>query len=410
MKGVGDFLRKCDKFRKTVEDNSTASCVGGVLTFLVPMATLIYAVVVATQAAEREYPTQLFTKVFPSSRSNERFYLPQTVCVASEGCWVMGLITLDALDEGDAGTGTSPLPSPTPAPAEPPTVGPTPPAAPGTPDPGTPPPDPGTSPPDPGTPPPDPGTPPPDPGAPGVRRRLHSGQDRRLTTRVCRYYEEGEELLDEDRIIYYDSDPISAMTALWVGGEDFVFSYRVQEVTKISRELEVDSISPATSIGPGSEAPYKIFKGSSLMNLVLYEGLQERVESWTNTVTSEDGDIDDPFTFVCCLSAAEQDIVDRRGNVLVGDAYRPSCSSDQAKYVRLKPFPTYQVVEVLDPLTFESLWPLIGGIVSIFDATAAAIVAVYLFARSRSRAADEQDAPVTTTAVKVVSGREMAYA
>ena len=95
-------------------------------------------------------------------------------------------------------------------------------------------------------------------------------------------------------------------------------------------------------------------------------------------MTSEDGDVDEPMRIVCCHSESEQDIVDNEWNTLSAAHIGLIVQVSTQNTCDWKPFPTYQVVEVLDPLTFAAMWPLIGGVVSIFDATAA-IVALWLF-------------------------------
>eukprot|EP01051_Picozoa_sp_SAG22_P027357 SAG22_NODE_9118_length_609_cov_1.080392_1_plen_174_part_01 len=58
------------------------------------------------------------------------------------------------------------------------------------------------------------------------------------TPRQCRYYAQGEALLDADRIVYTTADTVDTFHAIW-RDENFGLSYDVDKVSEYSRELPV---------------------------------------------------------------------------------------------------------------------------------------------------------------------------
>jgi hypothetical protein len=111
--------------------------------------------------------------------------------------------------------------------------------------------------------------------------------------RQCRYYTEGEALTEDDRIVYNTPDTVDTMHVIW---EDvnFGLSYDVDKVVDISRTLTIESNKAATKLDQSTAKAHKVYKGSTQFHLVRTTGVDGTVvNTWTNSVTSEDGTPDD---------------------------------------------------------------------------------------------------------------------
>uniref|UniRef100_A0A7S1XKP2 Uncharacterized protein n=1 Tax=Phaeomonas parva TaxID=124430 RepID=A0A7S1XKP2_9STRA len=318
---VKDTLRGLDKFKKPYEDDSTATVCGGVLTIFVPIATLIFMALYFEQLRTAEYPSTLYTKVFPGSDGQrEMNFLPTTKCTASSGCWVTGFQS--ELQGGSTN------------------------------------------------------------GQPAERR--------------CRYYQQGEELIDADRVIYYSSDPIDVLTVAWHSDSNFGLSYEVNNVVGYSAELDVQTTEAAGAIDENSANAYKIYKGSNLMSLVRTIGVDDTtVDTWTNTVTSEDG-TPDTASNICCSSNT---IYDSDNNLLTGSQYTNPCAEPQAYQTRIQPYPTYTEIDIIDPFDFNNWWPDIGGTFSMFDLIAGLVAGFYAGQVAKKKEKEEEEA---AAAVEIV--------
>jgi hypothetical protein len=255
--------------------------------------------------------------------------------------------------------------------------------------------------------------------------------------RKCYWIAQGEAIADLHSRFYYSSDPIDTFTVAWTydadlgAGVNFGVSYEVDEVVGRYDPLDVKTTKAAVSLEmtdpAGKEMPFKIYKGTAMLNLVRTIGLDEKVDSWTSTVTSEDG-TPDAQANLCChpmdvTAAATGDVISDSAYKLgtrcadsntrrrltgpdggpgdgdggpgdgggpgdanggnPGDAAGPGAapgpnpggdSTDKVYQVRLSPFPTFSKTTLEQPLTFLNLWTILGGAMATMDLVGSIII------------------------------------
>ena len=202
----------------------------------------------------------------------------------------------------------------------------------------------------------------------------------------CYYLKEGEVIPKEHRILVHDSDPVDSFSALWSqekagdSTQNFGFSYDVTSVEKAGLKLKTKTIKGKTSKSQSVEGPlYQIYRGETLFNLVKTVGVDgEVVDTWSNTVMGEDGTPDDSQNLCCNAektfdpnSGAEYD----SSEYLLYSGGTSKCSQDDEIFqVKIKPFPTYNLVEVENPLSPLNVWAVLGGVLAGIDLAAGLFV------------------------------------
>lgn len=189
-----------------------------------------------------------------------------------------------------------------------------------------------------------------------------SGNDK---VNQCLYLPQGEALPNAFRYMYYDSDPVNYFTVLSTDNDkSFALSYDVEKVTEYSAKLTTETLAAAVDDTLTTPLPYKIYKGVSVFNLIRTEGLDQTVDTWTNTVTTEATTFDGSGG--CCGST----VYDKDGaeyttgtNTVTGsncNANAPGGGQDwwMTKFV---PPTTYVTVTVNNPLDAFELLGLLGG-------------------------------------------------
>lgn len=104
--------------------------------------------------------------------------------------------------------------------------------------------------------------------------------------RKCYWIAQGEAIADLHSRFYYSSDPIDTFTVAWTydadlgAGVNFGVSYEVDEVVGRYDPLDVKTTKAAVSLEmtdpAGKEMPFKIYKGTAMLNLVRTIGLDEK--------------------------------------------------------------------------------------------------------------------------------------
>ena len=234
MTALTRWLKSADKFARPLNDHGTSSVFGGITSISTYVLLLAYLGYYINQTNSRDFPTSVSIRTFPQ-RNDEPEYLPEMSCIANSGCWYL-----------------------------PYNVG---------------------------------------PSSQGRRQTEGTGGD--TVVRHCYYLREGESVPEEHRAIIHDSDPVDSFSALWET-QNFGFSYQVDTVTAVGTTLTYESMKPFKSMDEAStsegERRFMIYKGASLFNLVKTQGLggdDDVVNSWTNTVTSEDGTADKEQNLCC---------------------------------------------------------------------------------------------------------------
>ncbi len=181
----------------------------------------------------------------------------------------------------------------------------------------------------------------------------------------CTYLAQGDSLPESERKLFYSSDPVDAFTVLSKNtGENFALSYDVETVTKYSNPLETSTLAAAGNFGMYTPMPYKIYRGTSLMNLIETEAVDgTTVNTWMNTVTTENSGFDG--TGYCCAST----VYNVDGSTNSAKTTEMSSSSCSAGYnsgsgwwgTKIQPPTTYVKIKVQDPLDFGLVIALIGG-------------------------------------------------
>ena len=243
---------------------------------------------------------------------------------------------------------------------------------------------------------------------------------------TCYWIDKGEQIPERHRRVVHDSDPIDSFTSLWIGG-NFGWSFDVTTVTKLGFHLTSTTIPGVTSLDEGMDGTprYLLYKGKSLFNLVRTVGITatDVVDTWTNTVTSEDGTPDSQQN-VCCFATEvvngitgeeygkeeDEDKLMRResgGNPAVvtslcdneeasgtvsgdggtggtggtgtgdggsggtggtgGGGRRKLSSLSDVAEVKIRPFPSYTSTQVSNPLDALTIWAVLGGALAVID-------------------------------------------
>lgn len=192
----------------------------------------------------------------------------------------------------------------------------------------------------------------------------------------CTYVAQGEAIPDSLRYIYYASDPIDLMTILSVDGasRNFAVSYDFEEISAYKDPLETTTLEASTDFGMYTPMPLKIYKGTSVMQLVKTVGVAAKdvVYTWSNLVTSTE--MPEPGNIGACCSGGSDMVtfVNADGTDFSGNY--PSCgtdSLDEAYFVTtFQAPPTLTVVSVQNPFDATVIIALIGGWVGSFELAA----------------------------------------
>ncbi len=176
----------------------------------------------------------------------------------------------------------------------------------------------------------------------------------------CLHLQQGEALPENYRRMYYSADPVEFFTVLSKEeDENFALSYDVTQVTGYSSTLATSTIKAATDFTPSIPMPYKIYRGMSLMNIVSTTGLDQDVDTWTNTILSEISSFDG--TGGCCGAIVYDKNGGNLGTLTLADCAANSNSGDNWWQTKLVPPTTYTKITVEDPLNPVSVLGLIGG-------------------------------------------------
>ena len=237
------------------------------------------------------------------------------------------------------------------------------------------------------------------------------------SSRQCRYYAQGEALTDADRIVYNSPDAVDAMQVIWKD-QNFGLSYDVAIVEEVGRTLTVSTKKAATELNSAAAKAHKVYKGQTQFHLVRTTGVGEEqvVDTWTNSVTSEDGTPDALQNACCNLGSspppppagggggggggggmggggrrrAQQGppngggsgqpnnaLLNSEGGTITSPL--PVCSgSGSAVYYQTKitPFVTYTDITVIDPFDIMELWGMLGGAIAVLDIMALATLSL----------------------------------
>ena len=177
----------------------------------------------------------------------------------------------------------------------------------------------------------------------------------------CLYLQQGEALPENYRRMYYSSDPVEFFTVLSKDRyEKFALSYDVTQVTGYSSTLTTSTIEASTDLITASvPMPYKMHRGMSLMNVISTTGLDQDVDTWTNTILSEISSFDG--TGGCCGATVYD-----KNEVILGTLTNADCTANSGGgdywwQTKLVPPTTYTKITVEDPLNPVSVLGLIGG-------------------------------------------------
>lgn len=210
--------------------------------------------------------------------------------------------------------------------------------------------------------------------------------------RKCYYIDKGESIPEKHRQVFLDSDPVEDFVALWSEQTNFGFSYDVEVVEKANLKTTTTTIPGPTSLTGGIEGPrYLIYKGKSLFSLVQIHGIDGvTVDTWTNTVTSEDATAD-ALQNLCCnaneITNPNSGAVYTSGDKLLSSgggggrcaiALGNGGANPGVNQLKVKPFPTYSKVEVQNPLDIMTIWAVLGGALGIIDLMAGFVVQNFL--------------------------------
>lgn len=174
----------------------------------------------------------------------------------------------------------------------------------------------------------------------------------------CLYLAQGEALPDDFRYLYYNSDPTEFFSVLSKdNGENFALSYDVSKVTAYGAALTVSKLAAATDFSLATPMPYKIYRGISVLNVISTVGLDQSVDTWTNTVVSETSTFGG--TGGCC-GATFYDAAGNDRGVLMSTS---DCTANQNTWwtTKLVPPTTYAEITVVDPLDVITVFGLVGG-------------------------------------------------
>jgi len=388
---LAKLLKGQDKF---AVDTKSSSTVGGLVTIFTYVAALVYLVIYILGWQGKNFPSTTTVKVFPGQKSGEEMYFPPMKCMAETGCYYVPF----NMQMGEE-TKRRILNNPAPAPG---------------------------------------GNPAPTPGGnqggqggnqggqggnqggqggnqggnqggqggnqggqggnqggqggnqggqPSGRPDVSDSGEGQAGGRKCYYAKQGESLPKAHRRVFYSSDPIDVFTVIWKGG-NFGLSYNVDTVTKMQSSLQYSTVEAVSELGTeASGAAFKLFRGQSLMALVHYDGLggdTDKVQTWTNTVTSEDGTPDSQNN-LCCAGK----VYNLEGTEITSDLDSDACEQSSSNsnqggnsansntyyQTRIQPFPTYTSIEVSNPYDVLEVWGLIGGALAVIDLVAGFVLA-----------------------------------
>ena len=225
----------------------------------------------------------------------------------------------------------------------------------------------------------------------------------------CLYVEKGEAVPSDFLYLFYESDPTGYFQVLSVDTDKYLsLSYDLKEVTDYSSTLTVETLSAATDDSLTTPMPYKIYKGVSIFNLIRTVGLDQTVDTWTNTVTTE------TTTFTGSGGCCGANVYDTDGaSYSTGTSNMASCSSNYNTggnwwTTKITPPTTYALITVTDPLDGFELLGLIGGWLGIMFSLAGAVYWIsdeYVECTSEEPE-DDADAPVTSKTVELVQHDE----
>lgn len=176
----------------------------------------------------------------------------------------------------------------------------------------------------------------------------------------CLYLAQGEALPADYRYLYYNSDPVEFFTVLSKDqNENFAVSYDVSKVTAYGATLTVSNLEAARDFSLTTPMPYKIYRGISVMNIIKTKGLDQTVDTWTNTVVSETSTFEGSGG---CCGATVYDSAGANLGVLSGsDCASNSNGGGNWWTTKLVPPTTYAEITVVDPLDVITVFGLVGG-------------------------------------------------
>ncbi|GMI35762.1 hypothetical protein TrRE_jg13089 [Triparma retinervis] len=366
------FLLKSDKFARPHEESGTNSLAGGFCSLSTYFLLAIYLAFYVASHLNASFPTVTSIVVFPQKTSSDIVKLPPVTCMAESGCWYKPTkagetdrrrLTRRWLNEGDAPDNDGQNPPPNNDGQNPPdnNDGQNPPNN-----------NDGQNPPNNND-----GQNPPNnndgQNPPNNNNPPENGDDNVVDAsadNACYYLAQGEVIPEEHRRIVHDSDPIDSFTAVWGDTQNFGLSYDVTTVTKAGLTLETETIMGRKSLTePFEGAVFQVYKGETLFSLVKTVGVAgDEVDTWTNTVMGEDG-TPDAQQNTCCHAETTK-------NPNTGATYTESeyilftgpgtsrCddgANDGVYQVKIRPFPTYSLEEVQNPLEPLTLWAALAG-------------------------------------------------
>jgi len=153
-------------------------------------------------------------------------------------------------------------------------------------------------------------------------------------------------------------------------------SFDFEEVTKFTEPLETKTLEAAVDFSLKTPMPLKIYKGTSVMNLVKTTGVggeSDTAHTWSNLVTTTEQPAIQTLG-ACCSGGVAPDVsfVNADGSDYSGTF--PSCGSGtlNANYfvTTLQAPPTYIEITVSDPFSITTIVAFVGGWVGIMELVA----------------------------------------
>jgi hypothetical protein len=197
----------------------------------------------------------------------------------------------------------------------------------------------------------------------------------------CTFLNQGDTLPESERKLHYSSDPVESFTVLSTDfNENFALSYDVETVTKYANPLETSLLEAARDFSPSVPIPYKIYRGTSLMNLIETEAVNgEVVHTWLNTVTSEVSSF--TGSDYCC----SQTVYYANGTTNAAKTSEMSGSGCMTGYnsgigwwgTKIQPPTTYTRITLVDPWDVGLLVALVGGWLGLLASVGAAVFWLY---------------------------------
>ena len=177
----------------------------------------------------------------------------------------------------------------------------------------------------------------------------------------------------------------------------FIFpqvSYDFVEVTKHTEPLETETLHAGTDFALVTPMPLKVYKGTSVMNLVKTLGVggdSDVAHTWSNLVTSTEQPAPEVIG-ACCYggSVPGPTFVNADGSTYSGTF--PSCGTGTlpSNYfvTTLQAAPTMTVVTVHDPLDIGTIAAYIGGWLGILELAAVVFLKFTWCIHARKPSAD----------------------